>query len=475
MIVARQKEQVLLSKLLKSKKAEFLAVYGRRRIGKTYMIEQVLKGQGVFLEVTGTKDASKKEQLKNFFRDLKALFPGVKEQPKEWSDAFHILFQEVKKLNKCKKFILFLDELPWLATPKSGLLAAIDYFWNHSFSRLPFAFLVICGSAAHWIIKKVVNDKGGLHGRLSAQIRLEPFTLKETEEFLEAFGVHLKRREITQLYMALGGVAKYLSYVPGGQSPAQVISELCFSQSGPLFAEFPKLYSSLFDSSGKHIEIVRALAKKRKGMSQEELLEAVSMTHGGGATDILQELEEAGFIMSLPPFGKQARKKLFRLIDEYSLFYLSWIEEISSSILRNFDPHYWAKQSSSPRWHAWAGHAFETVCLKHASNIKEALKIGGITTFESHFRHGGKEGAEIDLVIDRADNCINLCEIKFCKGEFEITAAYAKELERKKAVFQKITKTRKTLFLTLITPYGVKENRYVRELVDNHLTLDCLF
>lgn len=480
MIIGREKEKGILNKLLRSKKAEFLAIYGRRRIGKTFLIHEFFKNQGIYLRVTGTRNVPKREQLKNFYRSLRAIFPDSEEegQLKDWSDAFDILEKQLRKLDPSVKFILFIDELPWLATPKSGMLPALDYFWNHHLSHMPNVILIICGSAAHWMIKKVINDKGGLHGRLSAQIRLEAFNLLETEHFLHELGSHLKRKQLIELYMALGGVAKYLTQVLIGKSAAQIINELCFSPSGSLFSEFPKLYASLFDAPEKHISIVRALAKNRKGLLLNSLLKEANLTSGGGSTDALLELEEAGFIMTLPAFGKLSKERLYRLMDEYSFFYLYWIEEVKNSVLRNFDKEYWNKMSQTPGWHAWAGHTFENICLKHSGKIKEALGLAGITTGESHWQHIGtqkEKGAEIDLVIDRADNCINLCEIKFCKEEFIITKSYANDLERKKKVFQEVTKTRKTIFLTLITPFGVKENTHSIGIVDQQLTLDALF
>lgn len=474
MITGRDREKAILNRLLRSKKAEFLAIYGRRRIGKTYLIHEFFKDKGIYLSITGTKNAPKKEQIKNFCSNMRALFPNSADKsfPTEWSDAFELLRGEIVKINPSTKFILFLDELPWLASPKSRLLPALDYFWNQHLSRMPNVLLIVCGSAAHWMVKKVVNDRGGLHGRLSAEIRLEAFTLTETEHFLNQSGIHLKRQQLVELYMALGGVAKYLTYVPQGKSSSQIVNELCFSPTGPLFSEFSKLYTSLFESPENQLAIVRALGKKRKGMSLEELLKASRLSSGGGATTALLELEEAGFIMTLPAFGKKSKERIYRLMDEYSLFYLSWIEEVKESILRNFDKEYWNKMSKTSSWQAWAGHIFENICLKHSVKIKGALGLGGIITQESHWR---SKNAEVDLVIDRDDNCINLCEIKFCKDFFEITKNYAQNLEKKKKNFEQITKTRKTVFLTLLTSYGIKENNHSIGLVDQQLTLDDLF
>jgi len=479
-IIGREKEIALLQKLLRSKKAEFLAIYGRRRIGKTFLIHEFYKDKGLFLTITGTRKAPKSTQLKNFFNSFCAQFPHhtPEERPTDWSDAFELLRKEIDKIPISTKVILFLDELPWLATRKSDMLPSLEYFWNHYLSHKRNVLLIVCGSAAHWMIKKVINDKGGLYGRLSSIIRLMPFTLSETEHFLRKSGVDLKRKSLIELYMALGGIAKYLHLVPKGLSVAQIVNELCFIPTGPLFSEFEKLYSSLFDSAERHIAIVRALAKKRTGLELDQLIKELGFTSGGGFTETLQELEEAGFIMSIPAFEKKSKNRLYRLMDEYSLFYLHWIEEIKSSILRHFDKQYWQKMHASSSWKAWAGHTFENICLKHSDKIKEALGLGGITTFESHWQHKGskkEKGAEIDQLIDRADGCINLCEIKFCEGKFTITKSYARELEYKKRLFQKITGTRKTIFITLITPFGINENSHSIDVVDQQLTMNALF
>ena len=478
MILGREKEKGILKKNLDSNKAEFLAVYGRRRIGKTFLIHEFFKDKGVYFEITGSHKASKKEQLKNFTRELRALFPG-KEKIEDWQDAFDILLRNIQTLDPHTKFIFFIDEIPWLASPKSGFLSALDYFWNRHLSRLPNVLLIVCGSAAHWIIKKIINDKGGLHGRLSGQIRLEPFTLTETKQYLAVQAIHFKDKQLVELYMAFGGIAKYLTSLPTGKSVSQIINEVCFHPTGLLFAEFPKLYTSLFDSSEKHMDVVRVLAKKQHGLRQSDLLKQAKLSPGGSSTTVLAELEESGFIMSLHSFGKSQKEKTFRLIDEYSLFYFSWIDEIKEGIFKNFDPEYWNKKYKTPSWYAWAGLSFENICLKHSGKIKQALGISGISTSESHFYHlpkkGDGQGAEIDLVIDRADNCINLCEIKFCEEEFEITQSYAKDLERKKDVFQKVTGTKKTIFLTMITPFGIKKNIHAIELINQQLTLDALF
>lgn len=477
MIIGRRKEIAILERLWRSDKAEFLAVYGRRRVGKTFLIDQFFKDKGIYFEITGSHKAGKKEQLRNFSRVLRDLF-GENQSFQDWSDAFDCLRQKMGKIEPSKKFIFFIDELPWLASAKSGFLPALDHLWNRYLSRMPNVILIVCGSAAHWMIKKIIQDKGGLHNRLSEQIKLEPFTLEETELYLQAQKIEFDRKQLAELYMVFGGVAKYLSDLPQGKSPSQIINEYCFQRQGRLFNEFNKLYESLFDDSHKHISIIRALAKKtRGGLKHSDLLTIASLPFGGSSTAILEELEEAGFILSQTAFGKRSKERIYRLVDEYSLFYLRWIDPIKENILRHFDPEYWNKQYGTASWNEWAGHAFENICLKHSFNIKKKLGISGITTMESHWQHisPGKEdpGAEIDLVIDRADSCINLCEMKFSKDLFAIDKDYAQNLENKRNIFRQQTKTKKTLFTTLITTFGLKKNGYLSNF--SEVTLDNLF
>jgi uncharacterized protein len=434
-------------------------------------------------------------------------------------------------LEGAERIVLFFDELPWLASPRSEFLSALNYFWNRHASRMSNVLLIVCGSAASWMIKKVINNRGGLHGRLSAQMRLLPFTLAETEQYLLTYGTELPRKQICELYMVLGGVPKYLSYIQRGHSATQIINALCFTAQAPLLTEFHKLYASLFDGSENHIAVIRALASAtRSGLSRSELIQ--HLPNGGGASKVLEELEECGFISGQPGLGKQKRDRFYRLTDEYSLFYFRWIDQVKSTLLQNAGPDYWNQRRGTPAWNNWAGRAFESLCLKHAVQIKRALAIGGVITTQGHWeyrptRKSDEEGAEIDLVpnlegsnnlrrrdpqrqdarwrrcvhrrssatkllgdqphsscqnlldwvlvIDRADNCVNLCEIKFSDSPYLITKKYAADLDRKKRVFRERTNSRKGLFTTLITPHGLKETPHAHASVDRAITLDSLF
>ncbi len=480
-IIGRSDEIKILDRLLNSNKPEFLAIYGRRRVGKTYLIHEYFKDKGVYFCVTGSANSNKRLQLRKFYREFLNTFPisNDPKEPKDWDEALYALKEAIIKIDTTKKVIIFFDELPWLASNRSGFLQALEYIWNQYLSHLNNVVLIVCGSAANWIIKKVINNKRGLYGRLSKVIKLTSFTLNETEKFLSSQNVKLSHKQIVELYMTVGGIAKHLTYVQPGDSAAQTINRLCFTPQGQLVGEFNNLYQSLFDDSQKHVQIVRGLAEKKSGVFQKDLLENLKIPSGGQSSSILEELEESGFIAACPEFLKKSKDKKLWLVDEYSYFYISWMEPVKGSIVLGNDKDYWLKMSSDPRWKTWSGYAFESICFKHISQIKKKLGIAAVLTSESQWSYRPKDksekGAQIDLIIDRKDDCINLCEIKFYHTELTIDQTYAKELQRKIGIFREKTETTKTIFLTFITPYGVRKNEYFTELVNQEITLEDFF
>ncbi|MBM3191957.1 MAG: ATP-binding protein [Chlamydiae bacterium] len=476
-IIGREKEVKVLDRLYRSSEAEFLAVYGRRRIGKTFLVHEFFKDKGLYFEITGSQSAGKLEQLKNFSIVFGNQFGKKPPIPASWTDAFELLRQTIDKEVNGRKIILFFDELPWLASKKSGFLGVLEYYWNHYFSRNPRIILIVCGSAASWMIKKVVRNKGGLHGRLTAEIRLLPFDLAETEKFLKAQKIELGRKQLLELYMAIGGVAKYLTYVKRGKSSAQNIQEICFEQGAPLAHEFHKLYISLFSNYTKHISVVETLGKNRSGMTLTELLAKTGLESGGSSSMILQELQESGFILYTHDYKKRKKDGKYRLIDEFSLFYLTWMKDFFS--MNNLNKDYWLRIQSQASYNSWAGYAFEGICLKFLSKVVHGLGLDIVASNASGWeclpRSKEDRGAQIDLVIYRTDRSINLCEIKFCGEEFVIDKEYAEQLAYKKSQFRKITKTKASLFTTLITPYGSKENSHYLSCVDYQISMEALF
>lgn len=481
-IIGRTPQQKILQQALDSPDAEFIAFYGRRRIGKTFLIREYFENYLCF-ELNGILKASLGDQLENFADSLgKAFGAGIQPKvPKTWREAFLQLEHYIESkgsTNLKRKQVVFLDELPWLNTPRSKFLPALQHFWNNFCSKRKDIILVVCGSAASWMIQNIVRSKGGLHNRLTRQIRLLPFTLAETKLYLQSRNMkNLDHYSILQIYMAIGGVPYYLSKIEKGKSAAQIIDSLCFLDTAPLHHEYDQLYRSLFEKSEQHMKLVEILSKKRKGLTRSELLESAGMKSGGTATQILEELEESGFIESRIPFGKKANDSLYQLIDEFSLFHLSWIKPLGK---KKTGTGYWLTRQSEQKYKSWAGYSFEAICIKHIAELEKALGISVISTKERTWRfqppqNSEKTGAQIDLLIDRADITINLIEMKFYNSEFTIDAKYANELRNKIQVFREQTATRKNIFLTLLTTFGTKENKHSTSLEIIDLKVDVLF
>ncbi|MFK7934112.1 MAG: ATP-binding protein [Saprospiraceae bacterium] len=472
-VVGRTSEKAILEKALQSQEAEMISVIGRRRVGKTYLIRTVYSEQIVF-EISGLQDATGKEQLRNFANQLRK-FSGAKTiipPPKDWLDAFFILIDFLEQLETPKKPVVFFDEVPWMATHKSGFLKGLSYFWN-SWAVKQNIVVVICGSAASWMIQKILRNTGGLHNRVTRRIRLKPFTLAETEQYLAHRGIHLERYQLLQLYMAMGGIPHYLKEIEGGTSATQNIDRICFSENGLLRDEFLSLYPALFKQAEYHTIIIRTLAAKPNGLTRSDLIQAAKLSESGRITRVLIELEESGFITAYTAFGKKKKGKLYRLTDEYSIFYLRFIKPNLTET-----QGVWQSLSRGQAYKIWCGYAFENVCLKHADQIKKALGIAGMYTRISSFHKKGddqNQGTQIDLLIDRDDRTINIIEIKFYDGVFTISKAYAQKLRDKKQIFRETTQTKKQIFLTLITAFGLKSNINSIGLVDSQFASDILF
>jgi uncharacterized protein len=470
-IIGRKKEIQTLYSLKESTKSEFLAIYGRRRVGKTYLIRNVFDKDFVF-QLTGLANTNLKGQLANFHRALvrQSLKTEKIVPAKNWFDAFQQLMDFVENSTKPQK-VIFLDELPWFDTPNSGFVSALEHFWNSWASARKDIILIICGSSASWIINKLINNKGGLHNRITKRIKLEPFSLAETEAFFKNKNSAFERYQIVQLYMVLGGIPFYLDMVETSQSAIQNINRLCFEANGELRLEFENLYSSLFKKAEDHEAVIQALSTKALGLSRDELIKTAKIKNGGGTTNLLKELEECGFIRKYPAFGKRERNQLYQLIDFYSLFYLTFIK--NSSLI---DENLWINGVDNPQFRAWSGYAFEMICLHHLKEIKQALGISGVfTNTSTWFSTDKTQKAQIDLVIDRRDGIINVCEMKFSVKPFTIDKKYAEELRLKMETFREQTDTKKSIFLTMITAFGVQKNEYSNSVVQNSISLNELF
>jgi hypothetical protein len=470
-MIGRKKEKERIERLLASERSEFLAVTGRRRVGKTFLIDTLFKDNYCF-RITGIQNGNMATQLVNFAVKLSE-YNGTNEPKVEenWQMAFFQLKRYLTTLDKSQKQVIFIDELPWMDTPKSGLIQMLAHLWNDYLSKETHFILVICGSATSWITKKIINDVGGLHNRVTENIHLYPFTLPETALFFKSRGFQLSLHDLTKIYMSLGGIPFYLENIRKGESFAVAIERMCFSPTGILHNEYKNLFQALFNNADIHQEITNVLAAHPSGMLQTEIVQQIGMKQATGSLNrAIEELVISDFVIENTPFGKKKRGTTYKLSDEYCIFYNSFIKPH-----RKYSPGMWQQMSESQSYKIWAGYAFETLCHKHIDAIKRVLGISAVYTEIYNMRvptSDETEGFQIDLLIDRKDNSINLCEIKFYSAPFTITKEYYHQLIAKRQRFMDYTGTKKQVFLTFITNYGLVPNAYSREIVDAEIRLE---
>ncbi|MDR1792910.1 MAG: ATP-binding protein [Bacteroidales bacterium] len=468
-IIGRQSETQKLTDLYNSENAEFIAVCGRRRVGKTFLIRQLF-GNRLIFDLAGLANTDTKTQLANFNLTLNRCFNKQLPVAKNWLYAFEQLIAQLKK-SRTKRKVVFIDEISWLDTPRAGFLTALEHFWNGWACGRDDIMLIICGSATSWITNKIINNHGGLHNRLTATLFLQPFNISETEQYFLSHKIMLGRQEIAEAYMIFGGIPYYLSLFEKGLSLSQNIDNLCFKQNAKLKNEFSNLYASLFRKSENYVATVSALSLKNKGLTRGEISE-ITKKSGRELTEILINLESCGFIRSYNALHKKKRDRLYQLLDAYTLFYFNFLENYNSK-----DENFWTNSLNTPLRNTWAGYAFESLVLQHVSEIKRTLGISGVQSGVSAWatdKTDNYDGCQIDLLIDRKDGVINICEMKFSNSPFIISKAYEANLRNKLAAFEYVSKTKKALHLTFITTFGVVHNKRY-SIVQKEITLDDIF
>ena len=468
-IIGRDKEQAALRQYYDSGAPEFLALYGRRRVGKTFLIREYFGGKFDFF-VTGLASGKKEEQLKIWNMACSSSFGGEDENVSNWLDAFALLRKKLEKQNPSKRKVVFIDEAPWLDTPKSGFMTALEHFWNGWASGRADMFLIICGSATSWVVSNVLKNKGGLYNRVTRRMRILPFTLKETEDYLLDKEINFGQYRICEAYMIFGGVPYYYSLLGAGLSLPQNVDALCFAEDGTLRGEFNELYATLFKNPEKYIKVVVALGSKTKGLTRDEIIKHSKLSSGGGLTQVLEELELCGFIRTYPNYLMDENLCLYQLTDPFSAFHLRFIMG-----KRPKDQRFWTSNLENQSLMSWKGFAFEQVCLAHAEQIKQALGLMAISTQTSSWRsRESTPGTQIDLLIDRKDGIINLCEMKYSKAEYAISAKEEAQLRNRIAIFEAETRTKKAVHLTMVTTYGVVKNSH-SGIVHSEVSLEDLF
>lgn len=469
LFIGREYEIRQLEKYRNSKESEFVIVYGRRRIGKTFLVKEFFDDTYDF-KVTGLYKKSKKMQLKNFYLALLEYGSSVKKVPGDWLEAFAVLKSLLKSIKHGRKKVVFIDELPWLDTPKSEFLAAFESFWNGWGAQQNDLMLVVCGSATTWITNKILSDKGGLFNRAARRLYLMPFSLNETERYLVSRGIHWSRYDIVECYMIMGGIPYYLKLLDNELSYLSNIDNIFFKRNGALWDEFDHLYETLFGKSKGYLKIIETLSTRKSGLTRKELINEAKLEDNGLLTEMLKNLKDSLFVRAYNTFGYGEKNVVYQIADYFTLYYLRFIKG-----RQNPDESFWTHYLDNPAKSIWAGQTFEQVCKDHILQVKRAIGISALLTDISSW-YGMSEGgkAQIDLVIDRRDRTINICEVKFCVGEFVIDKDYETRLRKKMEVFREVTKSKKALQLVMITTYGVRRNAH-SGIVQSQVTMDDLF
>lgn len=472
-IIGRSTEIARLDRCMQEEHAQLIIVYGRRRVGKTYLINEYFDNDFSF-KLTGAYKKPKSFQLESFAYALREKTGKQQPVPSSWREAFHLLRAHLESLPEDEKKVVFFDEMPWLDTQQSDFLPVFEWFWNDWASTCPNLLFIVCGSATSWMTDHISDNKGGLFNRQSCRIYLEPFTLHETEQFLHSMGITWSRYEIAECYMIMGGIPYYLRLLDAALSYTQNIDNLFFRKKGELWDEFEHLYRTLFTNSDSHIKIVEALSIKRNGLTRGDIIAKTGLPTNGALTKMLHDLESSGFIRVINFYGKKTKDALYQLADYYTAFYFRYIKDNYGK-----DEHYWSNAIDNPARRSWAGLTFEQLCMDHIPQIKQRLGISGVLSEESIWYTQGDEdlgiaGAQIDLLIERRDRVINICEMKFSVNEYVMDKGYDMSLRNKLDSFRRMTGCRKTLQTTMVTTYGVKQGKY-SGFINSQVTLDDLF
>ncbi len=471
LIIGRKRELQKIKKISKSTKSEFIALYGRRRVGKTFLVREYFNYTFDF-HISGLANADTSQQLFNFHNTLASQSNIVYDaQPINWLEAFQRLIKHIENISTKEKKVIFFDEMPWMDTKASDFIMGLEHFWNGWATNRKDIILIACGSAASWMINELINNTGGLHNRVTQKIKVEPFCLLEVEEMLMHKNCVLERYQIVQLYMIFGGIPYYLDAINPELSATQNVQQLLFDKTGLLKNEFFNLYRSLFKKHEIYETVVEALSTKTQGLKRSEIIEIAKISSGGTLTKVLTDLEESGFIHSYTSLDNKGKNTIYRLSDFYTSFYFKFIKQGKYK-----GKNSWLNLLDNPLHRAWQGFTFEQVCIDHTAQIKKALGINGIQSYDAAWKGGTeKKAAQIDLLIDRRDQVINICEAKFSLDSFVITKEYAEKLRQKINTFKEATQTKKSVFLSMITTYGVERNKYANTLIQNEITMDDLF
>ena len=469
-IIGRREEIRELEKCEKSKKSELVCVYGRRRVGKTYLVEQSFANLFAF-RATGVESGNTRTQLKSFYQRLVEAGDTERRVPQDWFEAFsrleRILAAENIRRSIHGKRIVFFDEFPWFATPRSDFLEAFGEFWNRCGTAQGDFLFIICGSATSWIIKNILEDTGSLYNRVTSQIFLRPFSLRETELYMESRVFGWSRRQIVECQMIFGGLPYFFDLLNPDESLTWNINALIFKPHALLRHESKKLLEATLKKSPAYNDILKCLSSHYYGMQKNACFASLDISQGTFSRAV-EDLIKCGYVHESVDRYSKGHPLRLQLIDPFLLFHYNFLEKGYSETTRFED-----FKSDTGRYNNWRGHAFEILCMYHIDHIKNALGISGVRT-NSYAWVSEKNEAQIDLVLDRDDGIVNICEEKYTDTAFAVSAEYEERLLKKMDIYRAETKTKKALKIVMICTENLAGTANT-EHITRVLTLDDLF
>lgn len=475
-LIGRKKEIQELEKAYRSGQFEFIALYGRRRVGKTYLVSQVFEDRISFRHAASPNDEERQDekgllkmQLEVFYGSL--LAQGLKEskKPNSWVEAFLLLIRLFEGKDPAERWVIFLDEFPWMDTKRSNFIEAFSWFLNFWAANQKNLMIIAAGSSTSWMLNNLIHSTGGLYNRVTNPIRLSPFRLQETEQFFREKGFDLSRYSIARIQMAFGGIPYYLNFLDRGEGLSRFVDRMLFEKGAKLGLEYDTLFRSSFEKGDLARKIAEYLGKRSSGYTRKEIVEGLKISDGKAVKDALDALQEGDFVLEYVPYKEAQNKKRYRLIDPFCIFYLHFVAG-----KRSLDPSFFA-DSVEPN--SWIGAAFENLCAAHLEQIKRALVISKLSSIEFSLvfpKEEDKKGAQVDLVLVRKDRIVNLCEMKFYGKPYVQTEKEHHSLTNRVARLKETLPATYSIAPVLITVFEPSSGGYPDDYVQV-LTLDDLF
>ena len=470
MFVGRKKELSLLEESYLSSKSEIFTVYGRRRIGKSTLIEIFARQKPNFFSFEGIEGQNSSFQIKHFTEMLKKqlqdpLLSSIQFQ--SWDAVFTYVSERLMtKTRPNEKIIFFLDEIQWMAAGRSSFISLLKYYWDNYWKKSN-VLMILCGSIASFMVNKVVHSKA-LYGRIDHEILLKGLHPFEAKAFFA--DKHKSTEEILKYYLILGTIPKYLEYINPSRSFQWNMNKLFFSSHGSMINEIKKIFYSQFKESTIYFDIVKLL--KSGPLALSEICTRLKIKSGGGLKRYLTNLENAEIIRSHVPFNRKANSRLkkYVLSDEYLNFYFKYLEP-NLRIIEESESEKLFETLTKNSFDVWLGFAFEKFCIKHNSWLADLMGFKDDVLIASPYFERKDQRFQIDLVYLRADKVITICEIKHHTKP--LSSKQIGEMQRKLQCLK--IPNGYSIETALISLYGPDKALNDSNYFDHYVSMDAIF